>query len=102
MHRRQWDVKTKAMMVIEGLKGKSVAELCAEIQISQAQYCQGHDQFLAYAPKAFEVHEQSQREARLVRENARPKTLVGDFTLELKKATRSSDETAPLTADRPA
>ena len=86
MQRRKWDAKTKAMIVIEGLKGKPVAELCNEHQISQAQYYQWRDQFLAHAPKAFEVHEQSQREARLARENARLKTLVGELTLELKKS----------------
>ena len=86
MPRRQWDAKTKAMIVLEGFKGKSVAELCTAHQISQAQYYQWRDQFLAHAPKAFEVHEQSQREARLARENARLKTLVGELTLELKKS----------------
>src|SRR5262245_65236370 len=86
MQRRKWDAKTKAMIVLEGLKGKPVAELCAEHQISQAQYYQWRDQFLAHAPKAFEVHEQSQREARLARENVRLKTLVGELTLELKKS----------------
>jgi transposase-like protein len=86
MQRRKWDAKTKAMIVIEGLRGKPVAELCTEHQISQAQYYQWRDQFLAHAPKAFEVHEQSQREARLAREHARLKTLVGELTLELKKS----------------
>ena len=86
MHRRKWDAKTKAMIVIEGLKGKPIAELCNEHQISQAQYYQWRDQFLAHAPQAFEVHEHSQREARLVRENARLKTLVGELTLDLKKS----------------
>jgi transposase-like protein len=86
MQRRKWDAKTKAMIVIEGLKGKPVAELCAEHQISQAQYYQWRDQFLAHTSQAFEVHEQSQREARLARENARLKTLVGELTLELKKS----------------
>jgi transposase-like protein len=86
MQRRKWDAKTKAMIVLEGLKGKPVAELCNEHQISQAQYYQWRDQFLAHAPTAFEVHEQSQREARLVRENTRLKTLVGELTLELKKS----------------
>lgn len=86
MQRRKWVAKSKAMMVIEGLKGKPVAELCNEHQISQAQYDQWRDQFLAHAPKAFEGHEQSQREARLVRENARLKTLVGELTLELKQS----------------
>jgi hypothetical protein len=88
MQRRKWDAKTTAMIVLEGLKAKPVAELCHEHQISQAQDSQWRDQFLAHAPKAFEVHEQSQREARLVRENARLNTLVGELTLELK----TSDE----------
>jgi transposase-like protein len=86
MHRRKWDAKIKAMIVLEGLKGKPVAELCNEHQISQAQYYQWRDQFLAHAAKVFEVHEQSQREARLMTENARLKTLVGELTLELKKS----------------
>ena len=38
MHRRTWDAKTKAMIVLEGLKGKPVVELCTEHEISQAQY----------------------------------------------------------------
>jgi transposase-like protein len=57
MQRRTWDAKTTALIVLEGLKGKTVAELCTEHQISQAQYDQWRDQCLAHAPKAFEVHE---------------------------------------------
>jgi transposase-like protein len=57
MHRRKWDAKTKAIAVIEGLKGKPVAEICTEHQISQSQYYQRRDQFLAHAAKAFEVHQ---------------------------------------------
>jgi transposase-like protein len=102
MQRRQWDAKTTAMIVIEGLKGKPVAELCAEHQISQAQYYQWRDQVLAHAPNAFEVYEQSQREARLARETARLKALVGERTLERKKATRSGDDSAPVAAGHPA
>jgi len=86
MHRRKWDAKTKAMIVIEGLRGKPVAELCTEHQISQAQDYQWRDPFLAHAPKAFEVHEHNQTEARLERENSRLKTLVGELLLELKKS----------------
>ena len=102
MPRRKWDAKTKALIVIAGLKGTPVAELCAEHQISQAQYYQWRDQFLSHAPKAFEVHEQSHREAQLARANARLKTLVGELTLELKKAPRCSDEPAPLAHRGPA
>ena len=32
MARRKWDAKTKALIVIEGLKGKPVAESCTEHQ----------------------------------------------------------------------
>jgi hypothetical protein len=86
MHRRQWDANTKARIVVEGLKGKPVAEPCAEHPISQAPSDQGRDQSLAKARKAFEVPEQSQREARLARENARLKTRGGELPLELKKS----------------
>ena len=37
--RRKWDAKTKAMIVMQGLKGTPIADICTEHQISQAQYC---------------------------------------------------------------
>jgi hypothetical protein len=40
---------------------------------------------LANAAKAFEVTQQSQREARLRHENERLRKMVGELTLELKK-----------------
>ena len=86
MQKRKWDAKTKAMIVLEGLKGKPVAEVCTEHQISQSQYYQGRDQFLAHAASAFEVHQHTRKEARLEQENARLKTLVGELLLELKKS----------------
>jgi transposase len=61
MQKRTWDAKTKAMIVLAGLKGKPVAELCTEHQISQSQYYQWRDQFLAHAAHAFEVHQQPGR-----------------------------------------
>ena len=86
MPRRKWDAKTKALMVLEGLKGKPVAEICTEHQISQSQYYQWRDQFLAHAAQAFEVHQHTRREAHLEHENSRLKKLVGELTLELKKS----------------
>ncbi len=53
MKRRQWDPKTKALIVIQGLRGKPVAEICLEHQISQTQYYQWQDQFLANAYEVF-------------------------------------------------
>jgi transposase-like protein len=86
MKRRTWDANTKAMVVLEGLKGKSVAEICNEHQISQSLYYQWRDQFLAHAAKPFEVQHHTKKEARLERENARLKKLVGELLLELKKS----------------
>jgi transposase len=63
MHRRQWDAKTKARIVLHGLQGTPVAELCTEHQISQSLYDQWRDQFLAHADKAFEVHQYARKEA---------------------------------------
>jgi len=86
MSRRKWDAKTNAMIVLEGLKGKSVAEICAEHQIGQSLYYQWRDQFLANAAKAFDAPQHTRKEARLEQENARLKQLVGEFTFELKKS----------------
>ena len=86
MHRRQWDAKPTALIVIEGLTGKPVAEICTEHQISQSQYYQWRDQFLAHAANAFEVHQYTKKEALLAQENARLKRLVGELSLELKKS----------------
>ena len=86
MQRRKWDAKAKAMIVIEGLKGKPVAEICTEHQLSQSQYYQWRDQFLAHAASAFESQQSTKKEARLEQENTRLKQLVGELTLELKKS----------------
>lgn len=86
MKRRRWEGKLKAKIVMEGLKGRPVAELCTEHQISQAQYYRWRDQFLTNAPGAFETKQRSRREARLERENKRLKRLVGELTYELKKS----------------
>ena len=69
-----------------GAEGRPIGELCAEHEISQAQYYQWRDQFLANAAKAFEPAGAPQRQGRLERENARLKTLVGELALELKKS----------------
>ncbi len=83
MKRRKWDPKTKAMIVIQGLKGKPVAEICLEHQISQTQYYQWRDQFLANAQQVFDGS--VKREESLIRENANLRKIIGDLTVELKK-----------------
>jgi transposase-like protein len=82
MKRRQWDAKTKALIVVQGLQGRPVAEICHEYQISQSLYSQWRDQVLAHAAKACEVHQHSRVQARLEHENATLKKLVGELLLE--------------------
>jgi transposase-like protein len=79
MKRRKWKPEQKALIVLEGLKGRPIGDLCAEHEISQAQYYQWRDQFLANAAKAFEPAGAPQRQGRLERENARLKNLVGEL-----------------------
>ena len=85
MPRRKWDTRTKALIVLQGLKGTPVSTLCTEHQLSQAQYYEWRDQFLANASKVFEVHQQADQVQRLERENSRLKRVVADLTLEVKK-----------------
>jgi transposase-like protein len=86
MKRRKWEAHTNAMTVLEGLKGTPVAEICTEPQLSQSQYCQWRDQFLAHAGQAFAVHQHTRTEVRLAQENARLKQLVGELTWEFKQS----------------
>lgn len=85
MKRRRWDEKFKAQVVIEGLRGRPVGELCSEYQIAQSMYYKWRDQFLANAPKVFQPEKVDHRADRLVEENRRLKGVIGDLTLELKK-----------------
>ena len=86
MKRRRGDAKAKARIVLEGLQGKSGADLCHEHQINQRQSYQWRDQLLAKASKACEVHQDAQQDARLAREHTRFKTLVAELTLEVQKS----------------
>ena len=90
MKQRKWDGKTKARAVLEGIKGRKVAEICNDYQISQAQYYQWREQFLSNLDKPFEAKKATSKEERLKSEVQKLKSLVGELTLELKK----SDEEA--------
>ena len=85
MKQRKWDSKTKAKVVLEGLKGKSVANICNEYQISQSLYYQWKDQFMNRVDQVFDLPKKGVREAKLQEENRRLKTMIGDLTIELKK-----------------
>jgi hypothetical protein len=82
MRRRTWDAKTKALIGLKGLKGRSVAERCPAHQISQSLSDQGRDQCLATAAQVFPDPQRPRKEARLAQEHTRRQPLVGDLTLE--------------------
>lgn len=86
MERRHWDNEKKVQIVLEGLKGRSVADLCNAYQISQSMYYKWRDQFLANASLAFEAGRASKREERLLAENRKLKGVIGELTVELKKS----------------
>jgi transposase-like protein len=83
MNRRQWDAKSKAAIVLQGLRGKPVSEICNEHQIHQSEYYRWREQFLAGMPQIF--GDNGKREASLAKENSRLKNIIGELTLELKK-----------------
>ena len=83
MKNRKWDAKTKALIVMEGIKGKPVGEICAEHQLSQSQYYRWRDEFLANIHQVFDGTDK--KEERLIKENKRLKQIIGDLTIELKK-----------------
>ena len=89
MPRRKWDAQTKAAIILQGLKGRPVAEICTEHQISQAQYYQWREQFLKKMPQVFMNSERRQQS--LVRENSRLKKMIGELTVELKKLNEWSE-----------
>ena len=83
MKNRKWDSETKAMIVLEGFKGKPVNKICAEYEIGQTQYYRWREQFLMNMHQVFESKQS--REALLARENVNLKKIIGDLTLEIKR-----------------
>lgn len=85
MRRNKWDSKKKWLIVLEGMRGKAVAQICIEHQICQSQYYKWRDQFLSEGYKVFDSSKVDQKQLFLEKENQKLKALVGDLTLELKK-----------------
>lgn len=85
MKPRKWDPKAKAKIVLEGIKGRPVAEICSEYQICVSQYYQWRDQLLSNLDKVFDVPQKASRETRLESEIQKLRSLVGELTMELKK-----------------
>lgn len=88
MANRKWDTKTKAIVVMAGIKGKLVSEICNEYKIPQNMYYRWRDEFFSDIHQVFNY---SDREKDLLRENARLKRIIGNLTIELKKAKRTGN-----------
>ena len=83
MPKSRWDAKTKAIIVLEGLKGKPVNDICTEYQISQAHYYRWRDKFLANMHQAFA--DKTPQEVTLKWQIGELKKVIGELTVELKK-----------------
>jgi len=85
MSRRQWSGKEKFQIVMSGLKGRSVAEICNEYGITQSQYYTWRDVLLNDGEKLFERGGGDKEKERLELQNRKLKETIGDLTVELKK-----------------
>ena len=93
MKRRKWTPKEKLMIVLEGLKGKTtLAQLCSQHQISQAQYYKWRDQLFKDGEKIFVHGGPDKNELRLKSEVRKLKSIIGDLTIELKKTEFDNDD----------
>ena len=95
MKRRRFTNEEKSQIVLLVLKGLSVAEICSEHGIGQVQYYKWRDQFMSNISTVFntgkpdtekpDTGKPDTEKQRLMSENTKLKTVIGDLTLELKK-----------------
>jgi transposase-like protein len=85
MKRRRWDSKTKTKIVLEGLSGRPVSEICNEYGIHQNQYYLWRDKFLSEAHKAFDSKKDIGEIEYLRKKNKELTQIIGSLTVELKK-----------------
>ncbi len=85
MKRRRWDSKTKTKIVLEGLSGRPVSEICNDYGIHQNQYYSWRDKFLSEAHRTFESKREDGEVNRLRKKNQELTQIIGSLTVELKK-----------------
>ncbi len=85
MRRRRWDSKTKTKIVLDGLSGRPVSEICNYYGIHQNQYYTWRDKFLSEAYRAFESKNDIGEIDRLRKENKELTKIIGSISVELKK-----------------
>lgn len=85
MKRRIWDSNTKVKVVMEGLSGRPVSEICNEFGIHQNLYYKWRDKLMSEAHKVFDSKNQVGEVERLKRKTAELERIIGSLTVELKK-----------------
>jgi transposase-like protein len=83
MTRRKWDPQTKAAIVLQGLKGECITNICTEHQISPVYYYLWRDKFLKNLPELF--LNTKQRETSLIRKNNHLKKTVNKALAEVEE-----------------
>ncbi len=85
MKTRKWTSQQKLLIVLEGFKKKTVAQICSDHAIHQSMYYKWRDDFLSNAYKSFKKTKPDKKISKLEHENIKLKQLVGALTFELKK-----------------
>jgi len=85
MRKKQWTAQEKFQIVMMGMKGRNIVELCNEYGITHSVYYDWRDVFLRDGVKLFERGGVNNDKERLENENRRLKEMVGELTIELKK-----------------
>jgi len=85
MKRRRWDSKTKTKIVLVGLSGRPVSEICNKYGIHQNQYYLWRDKFLSEVHKAFDSKKDVGEIDRLRKKNQELTQIIRSLTVELKK-----------------
>ena len=80
--------KEKAEIILAGIKGSSVADICNQYGISQSQYNQWRDQFLSNVDRIFDADKEDARIEELAEENKEYREVIADLNSELKRSER--------------
>lgn len=83
--KRKWSAKEKSLIVLEGLRGRAIVDICTDHGISQSLYYRWKEQLLGNISNVFEVDKKNSKEQRLLRENNKLKQSLAETILELKK-----------------
>lgn len=84
--RKRWQSHEKSEIVLQGLQGRPVSDICVEYDISASLYYKWKDQFLRNMHLAYEVSGYDKSLNGLKLENRKLKSVVAELTLELKKS----------------